>query len=60
MPKKTKHLFQSKIFWTNTLMILISVFQLFTETYTIDPNLVVMIFGTLNIFLRTITTKPIK
>lgn len=50
----------SKVFWFNLITMGLEIFSLVTNTYTVDPKIVALVIGIGNIFLRTITSKPLS
>ncbi len=55
-----KSLISSKMFWINFITILIGIAGLIQNTFPVNPQIVLLIVGVLNIILRTVTEQPIS
>ena len=52
-------LLKSKTFWFNAITILIGVVEVISKTYTIPPEILSLIIGIGNVFLRLLTSEQI-
>ena len=58
----SKHILQSKTFWTYVLVLIIAAFKHFGidgDGATLDEGTVTMLLGALGIVLRIVTTQPV-
>ena len=56
---ENKIFYKSKTFWFNLITIAIGVVQVVSKTYPIPNELLGLIIGLGNLFLRTLTDKPL-
>lgn len=55
----SKEFYKSKTFWFNVVTILIGVVEVISNTYPIDPQVLLLINGLGNLFLRLLSGDPI-
>ena len=54
-----KEFYQSKTFWFNVLTIGLGIIEVITKTYPVSPEILVLINGVGNLFLRMLSGQPI-
>ena len=57
--ENVKMWYKSKTFWFNAITIIIGIIQVVSQTFPIPQELLGLILGLGNLFLRTLTDKPL-
>ncbi len=52
--------FHSRTVWFNVLTLALGIFELVTQTYTVNPHTIFLFNGIGNLILRFVTTKPLS